>query len=168
MILLITPSARGHECATSICVATGQETHFAATLSEAVTHLRNNEYQVIVLDECLMDIDPDQADLVLHHVGTASPIYANCAVTGSERLVREVKFAIRRREKEKRIAYKAAEESLSSDLREPLTALLLECEMLLSVPNLPPHVEVKLRTLDKLARRLNERLRIEDFAGARY
>jgi signal transduction histidine kinase len=162
MILLITPSSRGHECAESILAATGQITHFASTLNEAVTHLRSTEYGAIVLDECLLDSDPDQAQLVLQHIGNATPVYVNCAIAGTDRLVREVRSALRRREKERRTALQAAEETLSSDLREPLTAILLECEMLLATPNLPPHLELKLRVIDDLAHRLNDRLRTRD------
>jgi hypothetical protein len=160
MILLITPSKRGRECADSIRLATQHDTHFAATLSEAVANLRIHEYAAIIFDECLIDIDPDQAQLVLQHIGTATPVFLNCAVTGTDRLIRDVKFALRRREKEQQNAYKAAEETLASDLREALTALLLECEMLLATPQLTPAVQGKLNTIDKLARCMNERLRV--------
>ena len=164
MILLITPSARGPECSEAVCVATNRVTHIAASLSEAVTHLRSNEYSVVVLHECLLDSDPDQAELVLQHIGTATPVHVNCAITGGERLVREIRAALYRREREQQVARKAAEEILRSELREPLTALMLECELLAATPHLSPQVQAKLKTIDNLARQLSEHLQMGELA----
>ena len=94
----------------------------------------------------------------------ATPVHVNCAITGSERLVREIRTALYRREKEQQVARKAAEEVLRSELREPLTALILECEMLAACPHLGPHVQTKLRTVDDLARQLGEILQMGELA----
>lgn len=162
MILLITPSARGHECSEAIAAATNEVTHLAGTLSDAVSCLRANEYAAVILDECLLDMAPQDAELVFEHVGTAMPIYVNCAITGAERLVREIRTALGRLDKEQRIACRAAEERLRSELREPLTALMLECEMLAASPHLSPQVQAKLRTIDSLARQLGEQLEVDE------
>ena len=125
MILLITSSARGQQCADSLQVATGQETHWAQTLQEAATRLREQTYSAAVIDQFLLDTEPDESDQMIEHLGTAFPVYLNFAVTGMERLVREVRSALHRRKREEAAARRAVVEQLSSEMRETLTAMLL-------------------------------------------
>ncbi len=88
MILLITSSANGPQCADSLHAATGQETQWAQTLQEATTRLREQTYNAAVIDQFLLETEPDESDQMLEHLGTAFPVYVNFAVTGMERLVR--------------------------------------------------------------------------------
>jgi hypothetical protein len=166
MILLITPSARGAECATALEVAAGCSVHLSPSLQEAAAPLRSHEYDAIVLDQGLLDADPEQADVLLQHLGTAIPIYVNCAISNKERIVREVSGALRRWEREKGIAGKAAEQALLAQLREPLTAMLLECELLLSIPH-PAPVTAKIQALTRLAREIADRLEAAELTSAR-
>jgi hypothetical protein len=166
MILLITPSARGSECASALEVAAAQSVHYAPSLQEAALRLRSQEYDAVVLDQPLLDADTEQGEIVLQHVGTAIPIYVNCAISGKERIVREVLAALRRWKHVKDIARKAAQQGLLAQLREPLTAMLLECELLLSVPN-TASTQDKIRTLERLAREIAERLEITELALSR-
>jgi DNA-binding response OmpR family regulator len=55
MILLITPSARGPECATGLKETTGEETHWAENLQQAFARLREQSYSVVVLDQFLLE-----------------------------------------------------------------------------------------------------------------
>ena len=48
MILLITPSARGQECADALNAATGRETDWARSLQEATTRLREQTYSNLI------------------------------------------------------------------------------------------------------------------------
>ena len=95
MILLITPSARGQECAATLKDATGEETHWAENLPQAVARLREHAYSAVVLDQFLLENEPAESDQVLEHLGTAFPVYLNFAVSGMERLLREVRAALR-------------------------------------------------------------------------
>ena len=101
MILLITSSANGPQCADSLHAATGQETQWAQTLQEAATRLREQTYTAAVIDQFLLETEPDESDQMLEHLGTAFPVYVNFAVTGMERLVREVRSALHRRQRRK-------------------------------------------------------------------
>jgi signal transduction histidine kinase len=161
MILLTTPSVRAGECAAAIESGTGEKAQVADSLQQAVGLLREQEYGVIVLDQCMLDVDPDQAEVVLRHTGTSIVLNVNCAITGAERIVREVRAALLRRDKELRAARTAAEQVLRSDLREPLTALLLECELAMSLPNLPLAAKDKLRNVHELARTIRDRIGME-------
>jgi hypothetical protein len=160
MILLITATARGQQCVDSLKLATGQETHWAHTLQEAVTRLRQQTYSAAVIDQFLFEIEPDECDQMIEHLGTAFPVYINFAVTGMERLVREVRSALHRRKREEAAAHRAVVEQMHSEMRETLTAMLLSCELAMLVPDVPNPAAEKIRAIDSLARDLRLRLQV--------
>src|SRR5580693_9610951 len=129
MILLITPSANGPQCAEILLSGTGMETHWAQTLQEAATRLREQTYSAAVIDQFLLETDPDESDQMIEHLGTAFPVYVNFAVTGMERLVRDVRSALHRRKREETAARRAVEDQMRSEMGETVTALLLSCEL---------------------------------------
>jgi hypothetical protein len=166
MILLITPSARGQECAAAIELATTQPAELATTLQDAAGCLRAKEYSAVIIDQCLVDSDPDQAERVLQHIETAIPVYVNCAINSSARVVRELRAALARRRKEGLSARKAAEQILRSELCEPLTAILLDCELALGLPDLPPAAQDKIRAINTMARSMAECLDVDPLSKA--
>jgi hypothetical protein len=140
----------------------------AESLQQALTFLRDQEYDVVVLDQSLLDADPDQADVVLQHTGTAILVTLNCAIVGIERMLRELRAAISRRTRELQGARTSAEQSLRNALGAPLTAMLLDCELALSLPNLPPAAKEKLHSVREMARSMQERLLIEEPALSKH
>jgi signal transduction histidine kinase len=158
MILVITPSARGQECAQSLNVATGRQTYWAQSLQEAVGRLREQTYSAAVIDQFLLETEPQEADQMIEHLGTAFPVYINFAVTGMDRLIREVRSALHRRKREEAAAHTAVVEQMRSEMRETLTAMLLSCELAMSVPDVPSPATEKIRAIDNLARDLRTRL----------
>src|ERR1700691_6663516 len=100
MILLITPSARGPECAATLKESTGNETHWAENLQLALAHLREQTYSAVVIDQFLLETEPAESDQLLEHIDTAFPVYLNFAVSGMERLGRGVRSALHRRQPE--------------------------------------------------------------------
>jgi hypothetical protein len=122
MILLITPSARGQECAATVKDATGEETHWAENLPQAVARLREQSYSAVVLDQFLLENEPAESDQVIEHLGTAFPVYLNFAVSGMERLLREVRSALHRRKREETQARHSVEQQIRSEVCESLTA----------------------------------------------
>ncbi len=158
MILLITPSARGLECAVSLKADTGNETHWAESLQHAMVQLREQSYTAVVIDQFLLENEPSESDLVLDHLGTAFPVYLNFAVSGMERLLREVRSALHRRKREETQARRSVEEQFRSEMGESLTVMLLSCELAMSVPNVPTPAAEKIRTIDNLAREMRLRL----------
>jgi len=160
MILLITPSARGQECATSLQSSTGEETLWAKTLQDAAIRLREQTYSAAVIDQFLLETEPQESEHVLEHLGTAFPVYINFAVTGMERLVRETRSALHRRQREESAAKRAVREQMRSEMCETLTAMLLSCELAMSVPDVPMSAVEKIRSIDNLARELRMRLQV--------
>jgi len=160
MILLVTPSARGQQCADSLHAATGEETHWAETLQAAVTRLREQTYSAVVIDQFLLETEPVESEQMVDHLGTALPVYINFAVTGMERLVREARAAVHRRKREEASARRAVVAQMRSEMCETLTAMLLSCELAMSVPDVPDPAAEKIRAIDGLARELRLRLQV--------
>src|SRR5579864_1867539 len=120
MILLITPSSRGPECAACLTAETSQETHWAQSLQAAATRLREETYAVAVIDQLLLETEPEESDQMIEHLGHAFPVYINFAVTGMERLLREVRLALHRRKREESAARLAVEQQMRSAMGETL------------------------------------------------
>ena len=158
MILLITSSARGQECAVTVKDATGEETHWAEDFSQAVARLREQTYSAVVIDQFLLENEPSESDQVIEHLGTAFPVYLNFAVSGMERLLREVRSALHRRKREETQARRAVEQQIRSEVCESLTAMLLSCELAMAVPEVPASAAEKIRLIDDLARDMRLRL----------
>ncbi|HEY6770333.1 MAG TPA: hypothetical protein VI386_36785 [Candidatus Sulfotelmatobacter sp.] len=158
MILVITTWASGQQCVDALKAATSQEVHWAQNLQEATTHLRQQAYSSAVIDQFLLETEPEESDQMLEHLGTAFPVYVNFAVTGLERLVREVRSALHRRKREEIAARRAVEDQLRSEMGDTLTALLLSCELAMSIPGVPVPAAEKIQTIDSLARELRVRL----------
>jgi hypothetical protein len=158
MILLITPSARGQECVTTLKDATGFETHWAENLQQALGRLRDQPYAAVILDQFLLENEPNESDQVFEHLGTAFPVYLNFAVSGMERLVREVRSALHRRKREEIQVRRSVEQQVRGEVCESLTAMLLSCELAMAIPEIPPPAAEKIRAIDHLARDMRLRL----------
>ena len=158
MILLITSLAKAQDCAAALKEVTGEPVQVAATLHEAVTQLQTHEFSAVVLDQLLLDAEPDDVETIFKHIGTAVPVYSNFAINGIERVSRELRSALHRRKRELLSARQGAEQDLRSELKGTITALLLSCEMALGVPNLPLLAETKMRAVDALAREMRAKL----------
>lgn len=160
MILLITPQSRGPELVAEIFAATSQETHWAQSVQDAATRLREHSYSAAVIDQFLLETEPEESDQMIEHLGTAFPVYINFAVSGLDRLLREVRSALHRRRREEAAARRAIAEQMHSEMRETLTAMLLSCELAMSVPDVPNPAAEKIRAIDILARELRLRLEV--------
>jgi hypothetical protein len=158
MILLVTPSARGKECGEALQAAIGQPTHVAATLRDGVTHLREQEYTAVVIDQSLLETEPDEGEQMLQHLDDAFPIYVNGAIAGIERVVREVQSALRRWQRELQIARESATHAVWNELKENVTAMLLSCDLALSAPELSAPAAQRIRAIHDLAGQMRARL----------
>ena len=158
MILLITSSARGQECAQALFAATTLNTQVASTLQAAVAKLREQEYSAVVIDQCLMEAEPDEGEVMLQHLGSAFPVYVNCAISGIERVVREVRSALSRRIHEEEIARASATRVIWSELKENVTAILLSCDMVLASKDVPAPMAGKIQVIHDVATLMRAKL----------
>jgi len=95
---------------------------------------------------------------MLEHLGTAIPVQVNLAISGMGRLVREVRAAVQRRQREELNARQAAIGKLQGELNGTLTALLLSSELALETPDLPAAVAEKLQSVHELVKKLRQQL----------
>jgi len=161
MMLVITPSAKARGCAQSIQHVTSEETHVAATLSQALAQLRAQEYVAVLIDQAFLECEPVESDMVLEHIGTAIPVHVNFAIHSMDRVMRE--FARRIAAAQEGSVAGAARSPTSSShtsSRARVTALLLSCEMALQVPDLPGAAAVKMRDAQELAQQVRVRLEV--------
>ena len=93
MLLVITPSAKARGCAQAIQQVTSEETHVAATSSQALARLRAQEYVAVLIDQAFLETEPVESDMVLEHIGTAVPVHVNFAINGMDRVARELRAA---------------------------------------------------------------------------
>lgn len=158
MILVVTSSPRASECAAAIEKTTGERAQVCPSLKSAAKAIRHQECSALVLDQVLLEADPAAADVVLNDADTAIPVFVNLAITSSERLLADVRAALRRREKERVQATREAESLLRSQLSEALTGILLSSQLALAVPALPSAAQARMRSVYQLAMAIRHRL----------
>lgn len=158
MILLVTPCERVAECAQALKENTGEEVVLADSLHRAATLLRAEAYRAVVFDQQILEAEPDEVQTTMEHMGTAIPVQINFAVSGSERVVREVRAALHRRTREQAAARKAASGLLRSELNGTVTALLLQCELARETPGIPHAAAEKMETAYNLVQKLRAQL----------
>src|ERR1700675_276610 len=91
MILLITPSAPGFECAAILQDSTGEETHWAENLQKAVARPREQAVSAVVMRAIPSGKRAGRKRSGARASGTAFPVHLNRAISGMERLIREVR-----------------------------------------------------------------------------
>jgi len=161
MILLITALADAPKCASALQEATDESTLIASTLADAVRQLREQEFSAVVMDQLLLDSEPEEAEVVFKHLGQAVPVYLNFALVGMSRVTRELRSALNRRNREVLVARREAEQALRHELNEKVTALMLSCEMALQVPGLPEVAATKMQTVDAIAKEMRDKLGVQ-------
>jgi len=158
MILLVTPSERASECAAALREAAGEGIVVAESLARAATLLRAESYLAVVLDQYLVETEPHEAENTLEHLGTSILVPVNLAISGMERLVREVRAALQRRQREELRARQAAIVRLHSELNGTITALLLSSELALEIAGLPTAAVEKIESVHELVKKLRGQL----------
>ncbi len=159
MLLVITPSAKTLGSAQAIQQITSEETHLAATSSQALAQLRAREFVAVLIDQAFLETEPVESDMVLEHIGTAVPVHVNFAIHNMDRVARELRVALHRRQKEVQSVRQEVQQALRNELKGTITALLLSCEMALQTPNLQSAAEGRMRVVCELAQEM--RLKLE-------
>lgn len=157
-ILMVTGIEGAQNCAQAVGAQLGLKVEIAQGRRAALAALRRNEYCALVVDESIAECDPAAADAIWTHAGLAIPIQVNFAVSGTARLVRDIRAALQRRAREQSLAGQAAAAAIEAELKETLAGLLLHSELAMKDEAVPAPVAHKLRTVADLAGALRERL----------
>jgi len=157
-ILLITGILGAENCAAVVSKQFGLAVESVSSRKDALAALRRRAYSIVVLDTSMGESVAGDADTIFKHSGLAMPLEINFAISGCGRLVREVRAALGRRQLEQAAAERAAATSLESNLRDTVAGLLLQSQLALADPSVPPQLADKLKLMAELAGSLRKKL----------
>ena len=165
-ILLVTGIEGARNCAAVVGAQLGMEVEVAEGRRDALAALRKREFLAPVIDETLAECDPAAADRICEQAGLAIPLQINFALSGAARLIREVRSALHRREREQAVARRAAAAAIEAELKSTVAGLLLHSQLALSGSEIPAPVADRLRVVADLAGSLRQQLSIPLAASA--
>lgn len=159
-ILIVTGIEGARNCAAVVAAQMGMEVEVADGRKAALAALRHKEFSAVVVDETLAECDPAAAEAIWEHSGLAIPLQINFALSGASRLVREVRAALHRREREQTLARRAAAAAIETELKTTVAGLLLHSQLALNTnaTDIPTPVAEKLRVVADLAGSLRQQL----------
>jgi hypothetical protein len=157
-ILMVTGVEGARNCAAAVGVQLGMEVEVAEGRKTALTALRRREFTALVLDETMAESDPAGAEMLWAHAGLAIPLQINFALSGVARIIREIRAALNRREREQALAHRAAAAAIETELKGTVAGLLLHSELVLKGGEVPTSVAEKLKVVADLAGNLRRQL----------
>jgi hypothetical protein len=157
-ILIISGIEGVRNCAEVLSKQLGTTVEVADGRRTAIAILRHKDFAAVVVDESLAECDPTAADAIWERCGLAIPLQINFAVSGAPRIIREIRAAMQRREREQSVALRAASASIEIELKNTVSGLLLQSQLALSQGGVPVVVAEKLRLVVDLAGTLREQL----------
>jgi hypothetical protein len=157
-ILLVTGMEGALNCAEVVGAQLGMAVEVAAGRKAALAILRRKEFAAVVLDETIAVCDPNAAEAIWNRAGLAIPLQVNFALSGAARLIREIRSALYRREREQTLAHRAAAVAIESELKTTVAGLLLHSQLALAGGEMPTPVAEKLRVVADLAGNLRQQL----------
>jgi hypothetical protein len=157
-ILIVTGIEGAQNCAAVVAAQMGMEVEVAAGRKAAQAALRRREFAAVVVDETMAECDPAAAEAIWEHAGLAIPMQINFALSGASRLIREIRAALHRREREQTLARRAAAAAIETELKTTVAGLLLNSQLALSGSGAASPIADKLRVVADLAGSLRQQL----------
>jgi signal transduction histidine kinase len=157
-ILIVTGVEGARNCAATVSAQLGVEVEVAEGRKAALAALRSREFAAVVVDETVVECDPATAEAVWERSGLAIPLQINFALSGAARLIREIRAALHRREREQLLARRAATAAIESELKTTVAGLLLHSQLALSGSDASSPMADKLRMVADLAGSLRQQL----------
>ena len=157
-ILMVTGVEGARNCAEVVSTQLGMEVEVAEGRKTALAALKRREFAAVVLDETLAECDPAAAEAIWDRAGLAIPLQINFALSGAARLIREIRAALHRREREQTLARRATDAAIERELKSTVAGLLLHSELALSVGDVPAPLADRLRVVADLAGNLRQQL----------
>jgi len=157
-ILMVTGIEGARNCAAVVGAQLGMEVEVAEGRRAALAALRRREFLALVIDESLAGCDPAAAEKICESAGLAIPMQINFAVSGAARLIREIRAALNRRDREQTLARRAAAAAIESELKTTVAGLLLHSQLALNGGGVSAAVADRLRMVADLAGSLRQQL----------
>lgn len=158
MILLVWASEKAREIAPAIAERLKQEVRIAANLQKGCELLRGGGYSAVLVDQWISEAEPARTDLLFECLGDAVPLFINFAINNQERVLRELRAALQRRERESALVRQSAQVALRDELKDDVTALLLSCGVAMRESGLTETVNVRLQQIKQVADQIQSRL----------
>jgi hypothetical protein len=157
-ILMVTGVEGARNCASVVGAQLGMEVEVAEGRKASLAALRRREFSVVVVDETMAECDPAAAERIWEHAGLAIPLQINFALAGAARLIREIRAALHRREREQALARRAAAAAIETELKSTVAGLLLHSQLALNGSEVPSPIAARLRMVADLAGNLRQQL----------
>ena len=157
-ILMVTGIEGARNCADVVAKQLGTDVQVAEGRKAALAALLHGEFAAVVVDETMTECNPAAAEAIWDRAGLAIPLQINFALSGAARLIREIRAALHRREREQMLARRAAAAAIESELKTTVAGLLLNSQLALSGSEVPALVAEKLRVVADLAGSLRQQL----------
>jgi hypothetical protein len=157
-VLIVTGMEGAENCAATLGKLLALECEVAQGRKSAVNALKHNAYAALVVDEAIVDTDVAGSEAIWENAGLAIPVQVNFALSGTQRLAREIRLALNRRERELALAREAAAAAFDSELKTTVAGLLLHSQLALADREIPAPLAEKLRVVADLAGNLREQL----------
>jgi CheY-like chemotaxis protein len=157
-ILIVSGVEGARNCAAVVGTQLGMEVEVAEGRKAALAALRRHEFSAVVVDETLAECDPSAAEAIWERSGLAIPLQINFALSGAARLIREIRAALQRREREQGLARRAATAAIEDELKSTVAGLLLHSQLALSGSEVPASIADRLRVVADLAGHLRQQL----------
>ena len=155
---MVTGMEGARSCADVVGTQLDMEVEVAQGNRAALAALRRREFIVVVVDETIAECDPAAAEMIWDRAGLAIPLQINFALSGAARLIREIRAALNRRERERMLTRSAVAAEMESELKSTLSGLLLHSQLALTVGDVPGPLAEKLRVVASLAGNLRQSL----------
>ncbi|HTX77150.1 MAG TPA: hypothetical protein VMD29_13155 [Terracidiphilus sp.] len=157
-ILMVTGIEGARNCADVVAKHLETEVEVADGRKSALAVLRQKEFAAVVVDDTIAECDPAGADAIWERAGLAIPLQVNFALSGAARLIRDIRSALTRRDREQTLARKAAAAAIEIELKSTVAGLLLQSELALSGSDANSPVTERLRIVADLAGNLRRQL----------
>jgi signal transduction histidine kinase len=158
---LIVTAAEGIEsCVAELKSALRLDVETASSRRAALHALTRREFTVLILDQALIEADPEGADILVRQAGLAIPVQVSLALSSPGRVVREVKAALLRREQELALSMRAAAAAVDQEIKNGVTGLMLQAQLAQDTPGLPVEARDRIHTVVLLADKLRRKLEV--------
>jgi hypothetical protein len=157
-ILMVTGIEGARNCAAVVSAQLGMEVEVAEGRKPALALLRRRDFSAVVVDETVAECDPAAAERIWENAGLAIPLQINFALSGAARLIREIRAALHRREREQALARRAAAAAIEAELKGTIAGLLLHSQLALNGSEVSSPIAERLRMVASLAGNLRQQL----------
>lgn len=158
MILLVTVASCAPDCATRLHQAAGEPVIVSRSFSDALAHLRTSVFGMVILDHNLLEAEPHEVRTFWAHLEMITVVELNLALTGPDRLIREVQSARKLSQSNQAAAQENAKRLLQSEINQTLTALLLDCDLAARITDLSSSVSERIASIRIDAEKLRQQL----------